>query len=163
MFTTLSKASRCPSLAATARRTASSKAKSHSHHDKKMEALISLYHQSDSFIAPENLSAAIDEAFTKPTSFADDQRKHSLAEIFKMRKYQRESPKFFLGKDDSHPSIHDSESMGPGWIESKSKRVDRVYQALMGTHKDGTPSWTAVKENAERVKSQVDRDSRVHK
>ncbi|KAF9221907.1 hypothetical protein BS17DRAFT_784158 [Gyrodon lividus] len=128
-----------------------------------MEALISLYHQSDRFITPENLSTAIDEAFTKPASFGDDQGKHSLAEIFQMRKHQRESPKFFLGKDDNSSSRHDSESMGPGWTESKPKRVDRIYQALMGTHKDGTPSWTAVKENAERVKSQIDRDTRVRK
>jgi hypothetical protein len=127
-------------------------AKSQSHLDTKMEALVSLYHQSDRFITPENLSAAIDEAFTSSASVGDDQTKHSLAEFFRMRDRQKESPKFFLGKDDSYSSVHSPESMGPGWMDSKSKRVDKVYHALMGTYRDGKPSWLAVKENAERVR-----------
>ncbi|KIJ70323.1 hypothetical protein HYDPIDRAFT_105030 [Hydnomerulius pinastri MD-312] len=165
MLPTLSKVSRCPSLAALSRRSASSKASKGkaTHYDTKMEALVSLYHQTDRFITPENLSEAIDEAFTRRGGFADEQKKHSLAEIYQMRQYQKESPKFFLGRDEHYPSMYDSETMGPGWTESKAKRVNRVYQALMGTQKDGKPSWTAVKENAERVKSQIDADSQIDK
>lgn len=123
-----------------------------------MEALVSLYHQSNTFITPENLSAVIDQAFTQPLDISEDQRKHSFAEIFRMRKLRKESPKFFLGRDDGSLSLHTSESMGPGWTESRSRRVDRVYRALMGTQKDGLPSWVALKENGKRIKSQIDKD-----
>lgn len=155
----LSKSSPCSSLAFMCRRSVSSKANFLSPHDKRMEALVSLYHQSNTFITPENLSAVIDQAFTQPLNIAEDQKKHSFAELFLMKKHHRESQKFFLGRDDGASSIHSSESMGPGWTESKSRRVDRVHRALMGTQKDGRPSWLALKENSKRVKSEIDGDN----
>ncbi|KAI9574913.1 hypothetical protein HD554DRAFT_125082 [Boletus coccyginus] len=159
MFPTLCKSLRCHSLEFACRRSISSKAKFQSPHDKRMEALVSLYHQSNTFITPENLSAVIDQAFTQPLNIAEDQKKHSFAELFKMKQHLKESSKFFLGRDDGSSSTHSSESMGPGWTESRSKRVDRVYRALMGTQRDGRPSWLALKENSERVKSQLDKDT----
>ncbi|KAF9246989.1 hypothetical protein BU15DRAFT_38468 [Melanogaster broomeanus] len=160
MLPTLSKTSRYASLAATARRSASSKAKSQSHLDTKMQALVSLYHQSDRFITPENLSAAIDETFTTitPTSIGQDKIGHTAAELDKIRQSLQRSPTFFLGKDPNHSTINDSEALGPGWTDSRTKRTDRVYQALMGTFRDGKPSWLAVKEKAERVKMGTDRE-----
>lgn len=160
MLPTLSKSSSRPLLVLACRRGISSKAKFQSTHDKKMEALVSLYHQSNTFITPENLSAVIDQAFTQPLNISDDQRKHALVEFYKMKKDHSESPKFFLGRDDGS-SPHSSESMGPGWTESRSRRVDRVYRALMGTQRDGRPSWLALKENGRRVKSQIDEDGAV--
>ncbi|KAL4081925.1 hypothetical protein V8B97DRAFT_1913823 [Scleroderma yunnanense] len=123
-----------------------------------MTALVDLYHQSDRFITPETLSDAIDEAFTRRDTLFDDRRKHSLGELHHMRTQQRQSPKFFLGRDQFHPSAIASSEMGPGWTESKEKRVDRVYKALMGTTRDGRPSWTALKENAKRVEAQLAAD-----
>ncbi|KAH0839699.1 hypothetical protein J3R83DRAFT_620 [Lanmaoa asiatica] len=160
MLLTLSKSLPYPSLASACKRSVSSKANFQSPHDKRMESLVSLYHQSNTFITPENLSAVIDQAFTQPLHIAEDQKKHSMAEMFKMKMHYRESPKFFLGRDDGSSSPHNSETMGPGWIESRSRRVDRVYRALMGTQRDGRPSWLALKENTKRVKSQIDKDNR---
>ncbi|KAI6164926.1 hypothetical protein EDD17DRAFT_1894867 [Pisolithus thermaeus] len=79
-----------------------------------------------------------------------------------MRAQQRQAPKFSLGRDQYVHSALDSSHMGPGWIESKEKRVDRIYEALMGTTRDGKPSWTAIKENAERVQAQVAADREPH-
>ncbi|KAI6047119.1 hypothetical protein EDC04DRAFT_2621774 [Pisolithus marmoratus] len=126
----------------------------------KMNALVNLYHQSDRFITPETLSDAVDQAFTRQDRFTcdGDSQKHSFAEILRMRAQQRQSPKFFVGRDQYSSSILDSSQMGPGWTESKERRVDRVYEALMGTSRDGKPSWTAVKENAERVQAQMAAD-----
>ncbi|KAF8138226.1 hypothetical protein EV363DRAFT_1155390 [Boletus edulis] len=149
----------CPSLALACRRKCIVQAKHQSPHDKRMEALVSLYHQSNTFITPENLSAAIDQAFTQPLDIGEDQKKHSFAELCKMKQTLTESPKFFLGRGNGSLSTQSSESMGPGWTESGSRRADRVYRALMGTQKDGRPSWLALKENSERVKSQLDKDS----
>ncbi|KAI6034050.1 hypothetical protein BKA83DRAFT_4184267 [Pisolithus microcarpus] len=128
--------------------------------DAKMNALVSLYHQSDRFITPETLSDAIDQAFTKQDNYPgdDDSRKHSFAEILSMRAQQRQAPKFSLGRDQLTYSALDSSHMGPGWIESKEKRVDRIYEALMGTTRDGKPSWTAIRENSQRVQAQVAAD-----
>lgn len=155
MLPALRKSLPCPSLAFACRRSVSSKAKFQSPHDKRMEAAVSLYHQSNTFITPENLSTVIDQAFTQPLNIAEDQKKHSFAELFRVKRYHKESPKFFLGRDDGSSS---SESMGPGWTESKSRRLDRVYRVLMGTQKDGRPSWLALKENSKRVKSQIDKE-----
>lgn len=159
MLPTLTKSSSRSLLAFACRRSVSSKAKLQSPHDRKMEALVSLYHQANTFITPENLSVAIDQAFTQPLNIGEDQKMHSFAEIFQMKRRQKESPKFFLGRDGSSSFTHSSESMGPGWTESRSRRVDRVYRALMGTQRDGRPSWLALKENARRVKSQIDKDN----
>ena len=157
MFSPLSKAGvRHPVVSSLAKRQVTSK----SHNDVKMNALVNLYHQSDRFITPETLSDAIDAAFTKPDALFDDKRRHSFAELVQRRAQQKHTPKFFLGRDQFHPSAFQSSSMGPGWIESKEKRVERVYEALVGTTKDGKPSWTAVKENAERVKAQLAADRR---
>lgn len=159
MLPTLCKPSSC-SLVAACKRGVSSKAKIQSPHDKRMEALVSLYHQSNSFITAENLSAVIDQAFTQPMNIDEDQRKHTVAELFRMKQQFRESPKFFLGRDDNFSLTHSSGDMGPGWTESRSRRIERVHRTLMGTQKDGRPSWLALKENSERVKSQLDKDSR---
>lgn len=126
----------------------------------KMNALVNLYHQSDRFITPETLSDAIDQAFTRQDNFLGDgdSQRHSFAEILNMRAQQRQSPKFYLGRDLYTHSALDSSQMGPGWTESKEKRVDRIYEALMGTTRDGKPSWTAIKENARRVQAQMAAD-----
>ncbi|KIM67913.1 hypothetical protein SCLCIDRAFT_1210059 [Scleroderma citrinum Foug A] len=155
MFSPLSKAGvHRPVTSSLARRQLSSK----SHNDIKMNALVNLYHQSDRFITPETLSDAIDEAFTKHETLFDDKGRHSFAELVQRRARQRHSPKFFLGRDQFHPTAYQSSGMGPGWIDSKEKRVDRVYEALVGTTRDGKPSWTAVKENAKRVEAQLAAD-----
>ncbi|KAH7887957.1 hypothetical protein F5I97DRAFT_1864462 [Phlebopus sp. FC_14] len=145
------RASRCPLLAASARRSASSKRS-----DAKMEALTSLYHQCDRYITPENLSDYIDNVFLKHGFPTDDKKMFSQAELFQMKHHQDHSPKFFLGRDEHYPSIYDSHNMGPGWTENKAQRVDRLYKELMGTDKQGRPSWIAVKENARRILSQDD-------
>ncbi|KAG9317245.1 hypothetical protein JVU11DRAFT_1438 [Chiua virens] len=160
MLSTPTKSLSCSSLAFVCRRGISSKAKPQSPHDRKMEALVSLYHQSNTFITPENLSAVIDQAFTQPLSIAEDQKMHAVSELYRMRQNHRDAPKFFLGRDDGS-MVHSSESMGPGWIESRSRRLDRVYRTLMGTQKDGRPSWLALKENSERVMSQINKDNRA--
>lgn len=147
----------CRSLALTCRRNASSKAKLQSPHDKRMEALVSLYHQSNTFITPENLSTVIDQVFTQPLNIAEEKKKHTFAELFRMKKDIRESPKFFLGRDSGNSY---SDSMGPGWTESRTRRVDRVHQALMGTQNDGRPSWVSLKENSKRVEYQIGEDKR---
>ncbi|KAN0097682.1 hypothetical protein V8E55_002128 [Tylopilus felleus] len=159
MLPTVCKSLPCSSLASATRRSISYKARVQSSNDERMEALVSLYHQSNTFITPENLSAVIDQAFTQPMNIAEDQKKYSFGELLKMKQDLRKSRKFFLGRDDGS-STNSSESMGPGWTESRSRRVDRVYQTLMGTQKDGRPSWLALKENNEKVKRQLETDNR---
>ncbi|KAG6333508.1 hypothetical protein ID866_5584 [Astraeus odoratus] len=158
MIPTLSKRLRRVSVTTLSVRCKSSRA----HHDVKMNALVSIYHQSDRFITPETLSDAIDQAFTTKDNFSDDKRKYSCMELLQMRTQQRQAPKFFLGKDQSFPSISDSSGMGPGWTESKERRVDRVCEALMGTTRNGKPSWSGVKANSERVMAQLAADRARH-
>lgn len=132
-------------------------------HARKMAALVHLYHQCDRFITPATLSDAIDEAFTKRLTIPNDKQTCNLAELFQMRSHQRWAPRFSLGRDNHFPYAGDSLYMGPGWTESKEKRVDRIYEALMGTTKGGKASWTAVEENSDRIEAQLVVDRRRSK
>jgi len=139
------------------RRCISSKARAQ--HDTKMRALVSLYHQSDAFITPENLSDAIDETFTGDLMATGSETQsvwnNSQAELHAAALYRRRMPKFFLGRDEASG---DRMPGGTGFTDGKDGRTQRMHEALMGTDMKGRPSWAVLKENAERVKMQLQVD-----
>jgi hypothetical protein len=101
----------------------------------KMRALISLYHQSDTFITPENLSQRIDEAFIPSEtqtglghSFGDGYTDltnalHNMRQKPKLRVWDREN--VVVQMDDL-------------WSSAKGGRESKVIEALYGV--DITPS-----------------------
>ncbi|EIW82255.1 hypothetical protein CONPUDRAFT_136782 [Coniophora puteana RWD-64-598 SS2] len=170
MLTPVAGPSRLPTLGLTAKRLASSKAKAR--HDAKMRALISIYHQSDRFISPENLENVIDETFAPKQSMAfgsqisqtnKDAEYNALASIIQKRK---EAPKFLTNIDERTDLGEDTSifasAMGAAWKESPQERMRRVREALLGTNAKGQPSWEVLKENAGRVRRQVDEDAKEH-
>jgi len=99
----------------------------------KLRALISLYHQADSWVTPENLEKKIDEAFVQPESLAlSSGREESMVSVSDMKGYiklRRHAPK--IAQWDS--SLSDGESAISQWSESgKSKRDKKVVEALYG-------------------------------
>lgn len=99
----------------------------------KMRALISLYHQADSWVTPENLLKKIDEAFVESASLAvSSEREASMVSVSDMKNYiklRRSAPK--IAQWDSSSSGSDSPISQ--WSESgKSKRDMKVLEALYG-------------------------------
>ncbi|EGO01721.1 hypothetical protein SERLA73DRAFT_177174 [Serpula lacrymans var. lacrymans S7.3] len=147
-------------LRSVTRRFASSKARAQ--RDAKMRSLVSLYHQSETFITPENLSEVIDDVFVRrhsPTS--NLHKEHTLVDLMMVAKTRRAQPKYFFGYESQ--STIDTGSMGPGWDESKTDRRDRIREALLGTDSKQRPSWSVLKEEAKRVEEQLEHDRPYHR
>ena len=99
----------------------------------KMRALISLYHQADSWVTPENLLEKIDEAFVQSETLAlSSGREENMVSVSDMKNYiglRRQAPKI---------AQWDSSSLGSDpavsqWSESgKNKRDLKVLEALYG-------------------------------
>lgn len=99
----------------------------------KMRALISLYHQADSWVTPENLLQKIDEAFIQSETLAVSMgREENMVSVSDMKNYvvlRRHAPK--IAQWDSSSSGGDSAVSQ--WSESgKNKRDLKVLEALYG-------------------------------
>jgi len=101
----------------------------------KMRALISLYHQADSWVTPENLLEKIDEAFSRSGSGSlaiSAGREENMVSVLDMKNYvkvRRDAPK--MSQWDTSSSVGDSAISQ--WSESgKSRRDLKVLEALYG-------------------------------
>jgi hypothetical protein len=100
----------------------------------KMRALISLYHQSDSFITPENLSQRIDDAFVpQKLSSRLDRRNVTLQDLKGVLDAQRKAPKVSDWDQEAAVSRQytDTSNMGQ-WSSLKTSRELKVIEALYG-------------------------------
>ncbi|KAL0580773.1 hypothetical protein V5O48_001238 [Marasmius crinis-equi] len=97
----------------------------------KKRALVSLYHQSDTFITPENLSERIDEAFLKNKS-GDLQHlfnsRVTTRELEHLVREQENAPKFSEWDRDRKALVR----VGVQWSGSTLPREWRVIEALYG-------------------------------
>lgn len=104
----------------------------------KMRALISLYHQADSWVTPENLLQKIDEAFAPSDSNSlavATERVEYMASVSDMKDHislMRNAPKIAQW-DSSSPGGEDRYLPSSGWSESGKNRRDlKVMEALYG-------------------------------
>ncbi|KAF8633696.1 hypothetical protein AX15_001301 [Amanita polypyramis BW_CC] len=108
----------------------------------KMRALVSLYHQADTFITPKNLSQRIDEAFVP--SLGEDggqtygpvftQRRHlvKLKDLKELLETQRNGPKVTEpDREQKMPSMDEYRDVST-WSGQKKKRERKVVEALYG-------------------------------
>ncbi|KAF9263642.1 hypothetical protein L218DRAFT_959169 [Marasmius fiardii PR-910] len=98
----------------------------------KKRALISLYHQSDTFITPENLSERIDQAFIKRRDFAipfADTARLTRTQMDALIIDRERAPKFSEWDRDRKalPRLE-----GRHWSEGTTAREWRVIEALYG-------------------------------
>ncbi|OCH94258.1 hypothetical protein OBBRIDRAFT_747875 [Obba rivulosa] len=120
----------------------------------KMRALVNLYHQTDSFITPENLSDRIDQAFV----FSRDER--PMNEIHEKSYHQLDSE---LNKQRGQPRIGEAaldhvDRTSAIWSESRSSRARQVMEALYGLEKGGNPGLEMLEDEAERIRRQTQED-----
>jgi hypothetical protein len=125
-----------------------------------MRALVQLYHQSETFITPETLNQAIDEAFApvngdKLSAFGVEQgvRYSELkADVMQRRGLPR------MVEWDETTEGPGMASIGKMWSEQTSERSTATMQALFGVEADASgktvPGWDVLKESVEVVEAE---------
>lgn len=104
---------------------------------KKLRALVSLYHQSKSFITPENLDEAIDRAFAEPpsTRIFGNRRLVDWPSLRLEVKDRERLSKFGLPETlNSALSLYEV-----GYYDEREKRVEKVFDAMYGTLETDKP------------------------
>ncbi|KAI0285049.1 hypothetical protein BGY98DRAFT_946884 [Russula aff. rugulosa BPL654] len=103
----------------------------------KLRALVSLYHQSKSFITPENLDEEIDRAFAEPPSVRvfENRRLVDWPSLRLEVKERDRLSKFGLPETlDSVLSMYEV-----GYHEERERRVEQVFDAMYGTLETDKP------------------------
>lgn len=130
---------------------------------KKLRALVSLYHQSKSFITPENLDEAIDRAFSDPPSvrITGNRRLVDWPSLRLEVKDRSRLSKFGLPETlNSALSLYEV-----GYYDEREKRVEQVFDAMYGTVETDKPglellqdTWVDVEK---RLKGEEEEDEPV--
>ncbi len=120
---------------------------------KKLRALVSLYHQSRSFITPENLDEAIDRAFAEPPSVRvfGNGRTVDWPSLRLEVKERDALSKFGLPETlNSVMSMYEA-----GYLEEREKRVEQVFDAMYGTWETDKPGLELVQDTWEDVEKRL--------
>ena len=120
---------------------------------KKLRALVSLYHQSGSFITPENLDEAIDRAFTEPPSVRifGNRRLIDWPSLRLEAKERDGLSKFGLPETlNSVLSMYEA-----GYYEEREKRVEQVFDAMYGTWETDKPGLELLQDTWEDVENRM--------
>jgi hypothetical protein len=131
--------------------------------DARKRALVSLYHQCDTFITPENLSQKIDEAFVplNGINLSSNLEKRSYAELRRLVIEREEQPRHFFGKGNNKPSSTALRvALSSSSPNNEKQRTARAMEALVGMSKDGKPLWTTLKKDGWRIRGQLKADRR---
>ena len=123
-----------------------------------MRALVSLYHQSESFITLENLDEAIDKAFIRNVALQTGNiREQSFYELKSILASKKALPKIGSGRDVSRSTGYDT--VNTTWSDPKVKRDIEVQGALYGVEGLGKPGYEVLEEEHERIQGHL-RDDR---
>lgn len=111
---------------------------------KKLRALVSLYHQSKSFITPENLDEAIDRAFAEPPS-ARVFGSRRLVDWPSLRLEVTERDRLSkFGLPETLNSVLNMYEVGH--YEDREGRVEQVFDAMYGTVETDKPGLELVQD-----------------
>lgn len=114
----------------------------------KMRALISLYHQAETFVTPENLSQRIDEAFF-PHDYTQIRTTVHLKDLSNALTEQRAAPKISEWDLEATRSVAEGVEDGT-WSSIKAARELKVIEALYGVEakKSILPGLEVLEESA---------------
>jgi len=123
-----------------------------------MRALIELYHQTDSFITPENLDAAIDRTFLKVSEPVGSQaREVGHRDLVSIVRGRRALPK--IGGDGRVPGLEYEVFDGTLiWSETKTQREGKVVNALYGLEDGKRPGLDMLKDEEQRIQEHLKQD-----
>jgi len=124
----------------------------------KMRALISLYHQSDSFITLENLSARIDQAFLDQEPLSRVSAPNAtIPDLKRMANQRKSAPRIGIW-DDSRYLSQKPAQMTQDWSGGLPYREQRVIEALYGVERGGMPGLEVLEESGERIEEDIAED-----
>ena len=118
---------------------------------KKLRALVTLYHQSKSFITPENLDEAIDHAFLDvPAMRTFGHRKIDWPSLRLEVKERERLSKFGLPETLTSPL-----STYEAGHEEREKRIEQVFDAMYGTWQTNKPGLELLQDTWEDVEERL--------
>lgn len=119
---------------------------------KKLRALVSLYHQSRTFITPENLDEAIDRAFAElPSVRVFGGRKTIDWPTLRLEVKEREGLSKF-GLPETLNSVLSSYEAG---YETREGRVEQAFDAMYGTWETDKPGLELLEDTWEDVEERL--------
>ena len=122
-----------------------------------MRALIGLYNQAGSFITPQTLDRAIDEAFLTNREFmvsGTDKRERSHSDLIQDLEKRRANPKLSNGESDDVNEIDYGGYEEGSWSSKMPERVRQLKAALYGTEPSTDmpkPGYEVLVEEHERI------------
>ena len=130
----------------------------------KMRALVSLYHETEHFVTPENLSQKIDEAFFPSDRViavsGDSAKRHVYETVEDLQNKvgdRRRVPRIGEYNDED---FHIPALQGEGWSSAEHERVKAVAEALYGTVKRSKPGLEVLEESVDEVQQALMEDRR---
>jgi hypothetical protein len=118
---------------------------------KKLRALVSLYHQSKSFITLENLDEAIDHAFETPGTPVFGHRRVDWPSLRLEVKERERLPKFGL-PETLNSTLDNIYAAG---YEEREGRVEQVFDAMYGTWQTNKPGLELLQDTWEDVERRL--------
>ena len=119
---------------------------------KKLRALVSLYHQSRTFITPENLDEAIDRAFSEPPSVRIFGGRRTVDwPSLRLEVKERERVSKF-GLPETLNSVLSTYEAG---YEEREGRVEQVFDAMYGTLETDKPGLELLQDTWEDVEERL--------
>ena len=123
----------------------------------KLRALVTLYHQSKSFITPENLDEAIDSAFLEvPGMRAFGQRKMDWPSL-RLEVKERE----LLSKFGLPETLGSALSMYEAGYEKREGRIEQVFDAMYGTWQTNKPGLELLQDTWEDVEERLKEEEKA--
>jgi hypothetical protein len=124
----------------------------------KMRALISLYHNAESFISPAGLSDAIDAAFIQRSKDNASVAEMTYGDLRQVLKERTTSPRTHVESD----AVESSRVLLQDWSNENSARQEQVLDALYGTVQKQKPGLEVVLENGERLEKEIREDRETY-
>ncbi|KAF8333329.1 hypothetical protein F5887DRAFT_935972 [Amanita rubescens] len=132
----------------------------------KLRALISLYHQADTFITLENLSQRIDDAFVGPLRHAPmDAVIQQQTDFMTLKRLENELQRQRMEPKVMEPDMErgrNSSNNGVSWSGRTGSRDEKVMEALYGVERgqDGQilPGLDVLLEERERLEEDMEAD-----
>ena len=125
---------------------------------KKMRALISIYHQTESFITPANLDAIIDDAFiyrhNDLSMMIGNEKEKDMSTLRRELAARRDMPRIGDAKNMlKNPPVpmYSSRDIGTPFSSPTHPREQQVSYALYGLERDGLPGLEILEEEHARI------------
>ncbi|KAH9062069.1 hypothetical protein EDB87DRAFT_1609153 [Lactarius vividus] len=118
---------------------------------KKLRALVTLYHQSKSFITPENLDESIDRAFLEVPGMRTFGHRKIDWPTLRLEVKERER----LSKFGFPETLNSTLSMYEAGYEEREARVEQVFDAMYGTWRTNKPGLELLQDTWEDVEQRL--------